>query len=173
MIIRTYTLKYKSYGGPLSQKKVDMEPWTLHSMSRLKFKILFDLHFSHSLSYLSWRSLWFENILSNTRHREDTEVQKRKMWSSELHIACQVWNLKCFLSSFSPFLIIFIFKVMIIWEYSFKYKTTGGPWSQKKEDMEPYTSYIMSRLKLKMPFDLSFFHSLKSKKVDMKNLNFT
>ena len=150
-----------------------MEPWTLHSMSCLKFKILFDLHFSHSLSYLSWRSLWFENILSNTRHREDTEVQKRKMWSSELHIACQVWNLKCFLSSFSPFLIIFIFKVMIIWEYSFKYKTTGGPWSQKKEDMEPYTSYIMSRLKLKMPFDLSFFHSLKSKKVDMKNLNFT
>ena len=42
----------------------------------------------------------------------------------------------------------------MIWEYSFKYKTSGGPWSQKKEDMEPWTSHSMSRLKLKMPFDL-------------------
>ena len=67
-------------------------------MSRLKFKILFYLPFSHSLSYLSWRSWWFENILSNTRHLEDPKVKRRKMWSPELHIACHVWNWKCLLT---------------------------------------------------------------------------
>ena len=120
-----------------------MEPWTSHGMSRLKFEILFDhtfyhslsyffikvmiiwspmedptfkrryiwipelllachvwnqkcflSNFSHSLSYLSWRSWWFENILSNTRHLEDSEVERRKIWSLELPIACHVWNSK-------------------------------------------------------------------------------
>ena len=40
----------------LKSKKVDMEPWTSHSMSYLKFDMLFDLPFFPFLSYSSWRS---------------------------------------------------------------------------------------------------------------------
>ena len=51
-MIWNYSFNYKTYWGPWSQKKEDMKPSTSHSMSRLKFKILFDhpniwpLHFS-------------------------------------------------------------------------------------------------------------------------------
>ena len=79
MIIWTYSVKYKSYGGPCIQKKVYMEPWNSHSMSRLKFKMPFDLSFSHFFSYLSWISWWFENILSNISHLKDPEVWEGSM----------------------------------------------------------------------------------------------
>ena len=101
MIIWEYSFKYKSSGGPWSQKKVYMEPRTSHGMSRLKFEILFDHTFYHSLSY-------------------------------------------------------FFIKVMIIWTYTFKFKSYGGPYIQKKVYMDPLTSLSMSRLKSKMLFYLTF-----------------
>ena len=81
-----------------------MKVWTLYSVSRLKFKMLFDHPISHSLTSPSWRLWWIENILSNTRHLEDSEVKRRKIWSPQLHIACHVWNLKSFLiiQTFDP-----------------------------------------------------------------------
>ena len=45
-------------------------------------------------------------------------------------------------------------KVMMNWQYSFKYKISGWPWSQKKVDMmEPWTSHSISYLKFKILFD--------------------
>ena len=47
-----------------------------------------------------------------------------------------------YLSSYSPFLIIFIMKLMMIWCYSFKNKTSGGPWDQKKRDLDLWSPKI-------------------------------
>ena len=80
-----------------------MKPSTSHSVSRLKFKILFDHPISNSLSYSSLRYWWFEIILSITRHIEDPEVKRRKIWSPQLHIACHVWNLR--------YILIFLFSI--------------------------------------------------------------
>ena len=65
------------------------------------------------------------NILSNTRHLEDPEVKRRKIWSLELYIACHVWNSKSLSIILFPIsnhihhddndnLIIF-FQIQIIW----------------------------------------------------------
>ena len=94
MMIWEYSFKHKTSGGQWSQKKEDMKPWTSHSVSRLKFKILIYHHVPHFYSYWSLRKWWFENILSNTRHLDDPEVKRKKIWSLELHIACHIWNSK-------------------------------------------------------------------------------
>ena len=77
MMIREYSFKYKTSGGPLSQKKEDMEPSTSHSISRLKFKMPFYLLFTHSSSYLIRISWLFENILLNISHLEEPKVKRR------------------------------------------------------------------------------------------------
>ena len=88
-MILEYSFKYKTSGGTWSKKKEDMEPWTLHSVSRLKFKILFIILFP----------------ISNHIHHDDNDNmiifcqiqhiwRTLKMWSFELHIACHVWNTK-------------------------------------------------------------------------------
>ena len=96
MMIWCYSFKYKTSGGPWSQQKEELDPSNLYSMSRLKFKILLYNPFTHFYWYSSWRKWWFHAILSNTRHLEDLEVKRRKIWSPKIYIACHVWNSKSF-----------------------------------------------------------------------------
>ena len=96
MMISCYSFKYKTSGGPWTQKKEDLDPWNLYSMSRFKLKILLYPPIPHFLSYSSCSSWWFDDFLSNTRHLEDPEVKRRKIWSPKIYIACHVWNSKSF-----------------------------------------------------------------------------
>ena len=130
----------------------------------MKFKILFYLPFSHSLSYLSWRSWWFENILSNTRHLDDPKVKRRKMWSPELHIACHI-NLICYLiflfpipfhiyHEFHDYLRIF-FQIQVIWRTLKSkegiYGALNFTWHVTFEIWNTFWSYFL-------PFLIIFFH---------------
>ena len=128
-------------------------------MSRLKFNMLFDLPFSHSFSYLSWIYWLFENIIWYTSHLEDPEVKRRYMepWTS--HGMSRLKFEILFDHTFYHSLSYFFIKVMIIWTYTFKFKSYGGPYILKKVYMDPWTSLSMSRLKSKMLFYLTFSHS--------------
>ena len=76
------------------------------------------------------------------------------------HVTFEIQN--AFWPFIFPILLISIMNFMIIWEYSFKYKSYGGTKSQKKVDMLPWTSNNMSRLKFMLfypPFSLSLSYS--------------
>ena len=95
-MICEYSIKYKTSGWPWSQKVEDIEPWTLYSVSRLKFIILIYHPIPNFQSHSSWWLCEFDNILSNTRHLDDPEVKRRKIWIPEIYMACHVWNSKSF-----------------------------------------------------------------------------
>ena len=140
-------------------------PWTSHSMSHLKFKMPFDLSFLHSFSYLSWILWLFEIILSNISHLEDPKVKRRYILSPELHIACHVWNLICYLiflfpipfhiyHEFHDYLRIF-FQIQVIWRTLKSkegiYGALNFTWHVTFEIWNTFWSYFL-------PFLIIFFH---------------
>ena len=136
-MIWCYSFKWKTSGGLWSQKKEDLEPWNLYSKSRLKLKsfsvILFPIsnHIHHEGNHEFIVFFQIQDIWRTLKSKEGRFGSLKFIW----HVTFEIQNPS--LSSYSPFLIIFIMMLMMIWCFSFKYKTSGVRWSQKKEDLEP------------------------------------
>ena len=83
----------------------------------------------------------FFSILSNTTQVEIQELQRRRIRSPEKisqyqHVMFENWN--AFLSSFTPYLFIFIVKMMMFCEFSFNQKTAGELGGLEVEGREPW-----------------------------------
>ena len=153
MMIWCYSFKNKTSGGPWDQKKRDLDLWSpkiyiaFHvwyskSFSIILFPISNHIHHEGNDDFMLFFTI--QDIWMTLKSKEGRFGSLKFIW----HVTFEIQNPS--LSSYSPFLIIFIMKIMMIWCFSFKYKTSGGPWSQKKEDLDPWNLYSMSRLKFKI-----------------------
>ena len=130
-----------------------MEPWTSHSMLRLKYIKCFSIflfpipyHIYHEGHDYLRMFFQIQDIWRTLKSKEG----RYGVLDFTYHVTFEIQN--AFWPFIFPILLISIMNFMIIWEYSFKYKSYGGTKSQKKVDMLPWTSNNMSHLKFNMLF---------------------
>ena len=119
-MIWEYSFKYNTSGGPWSQKKealsieihIACQVWNLKSLSLILFPISNHIHHDDNDNLIIFFQI--QDILRTLKSKEG----RYGSLNFTKHVTFEIQS--PYLSSYSPFLIILIIEVMMIWEYSFK-----------------------------------------------------